>query len=62
MRSRCAAWRNVGGEEERFKPLATIGDAVKSFLEAPDETTRGCGPLSLKDWRGLVRRFRIRIR
>ena len=30
-----------------FHPLVTVGDAVDSFLERPDRTTVGCGPLSL---------------
>jgi hypothetical protein len=29
-----------------FEPLATVGDAISSFLTHPDTTTRGLGPLS----------------
>lgn len=36
-----------------FQPLATLGDAVASFLREPDTTTRGCCLLSKKDvWQG----------
>lgn len=34
-----------------FKPLATVGDAISSFIEDPDKTTRGKGPLSALDVR-----------
>jgi hypothetical protein len=30
-------------------PLATVGDAIASFLEKPDERTRGLGPISAYD-------------
>jgi hypothetical protein len=36
-----------------FRPLATLGDAISSFLEEPDPTTRGCCLLSKTDvWQG----------
>ena len=38
----------------RSPPLLTIGDAVASFLERPDETTRGLGTVSKKDFSRFV--------
>lgn len=35
----------------RFDPLATVGDAISSFISHPDGTTRGKGPLSALDVR-----------
>lgn len=36
-----------------FEPLATLGDAIVSFLKEPDTTTRGCCLLSKTDvWQG----------
>lgn len=35
----------------RFNPLATVGDAISSFISHPDATTRGKGPLSALDVR-----------
>lgn len=32
-----------------FQPLATIGDAVASFLDIPEEHTKNAGPLSIMD-------------
>jgi hypothetical protein len=32
----------------KFRPLAVIGDAIASFIERPDSTTDGLGPLSCK--------------
>jgi hypothetical protein len=36
-----------------FRPL-TVGDAVASFLERPDETTRGCGALGFRSARKIL--------
>lgn len=35
-----------------FEPLVTLGDAIASFLEHPDGSTIGCGPMSadIKWW------------
>ena len=30
-----------------FEPIVTLGDAVASFLEFPDSTTEGLGPMSV---------------
>lgn len=37
----------------KLNPLVTIGDAISSFLEHPDETTKDCGVLEArsKDWK-----------
>jgi hypothetical protein len=32
----------------KFRPLAVIGDAIASFMERPDPTTDGLGPLSCR--------------
>ena len=40
----------------QFEPLATIGDAISSFLRAPDDTTEDLGPITAKEVRRLVRR------
>lgn len=39
------AWVNM----KSFKPLVTVGDAVKSFLKEPESGARGQGPLSVMD-------------
>jgi len=44
-----------------FHPLATVGDAVASFLNRPDPTTVACGPLSaetVEDSRNVFLRIR----
>ncbi|KAK4449126.1 hypothetical protein QBC34DRAFT_463761 [Podospora aff. communis PSN243] len=38
---------------KQFEPLATLGDAISSFLKEPDMNTRGCCLLSKTDvWQG----------
>ena len=40
-----------------FEPLATVGDAISSYLRRPDPSTEGLGPLSAEDilWRSPLR-------
>ena len=35
-----------------FEPLITIGDAIASFLDEPDPTTKGLGAISARDVQG----------
>lgn len=44
--------------QSSFKPLATVGDAISSFLEDPDSTTKGLGPISCRQAQKLSRPFR----
>jgi len=39
-----------------FEPIATIGDAISSFLRSPDNTTEDLGPITAKEVRRQARR------
>ncbi|PIA99817.1 hypothetical protein CB0940_02499 [Cercospora beticola] len=39
----------AGMNLKSFKPLVTIGDAVKYFLEEPEDSAKGRGPISVMD-------------
>ncbi|PPJ58404.1 hypothetical protein CBER1_08085 [Cercospora berteroae] len=39
----------VGMNSKSFRPLVTIGDAVKSFLEEPEDKAKCRGPISVMD-------------
>lgn len=44
----------------RIEPLVTLGDAISSFLDRPDPTTRGCGAMSasdIKSWNSTLHPF-----
>ena len=41
----------------KFQPIVTIGDAVASFLEAPDAVTTGFGPIEATDDKWQTRRW-----
>jgi len=41
-----------------FEPIATIGDAISSFLHLPDNTTEDLGPITAKEVRRQVPRQR----
>lgn len=45
-----------------FQPLATVGDAVASFLDLPEDRTKNEGPLSIMDVKRSTRAARHRKR
>ena len=42
------------------RPLVTIGDAIASFLDFPDPTTRNMGPLSVTEWQRHISNRKLR--